>query len=63
VVPGGGAAADDDWKTTGGQLGLEERWGRRLAVGETETMIGSRRSEALRAAADGEWKTIDSRPR
>jgi hypothetical protein len=63
VVPGGGAAADGDWKTTSGRLGLEERWGRRLAVGETGTTIGSRRSEALRATADGEWKTIDGRPR
>jgi hypothetical protein len=32
---GGGAVTDDDWKTTGGRLGLEERRGRRPAVGET----------------------------
>jgi hypothetical protein len=30
-----GAAADGDWKTTGGRPGLEERRGRRPVVGET----------------------------
>jgi hypothetical protein len=52
-----GATADGDWKTTGGRPGLEERWGRRPAVGEMGTTTGSRRSGALGVAADGDWKT------